>query len=86
MDVPFQSISLFFYKITKMKIKSFECPKSIRNYENNTLNVRCLFEKSFVPLAKQTKILYYRLSNFWTIKSTDFGILICNSFEFLAYS
>ena len=34
----FQFIYLFlyfFYKITKMKIKNFECPKSIRNYEKN---------------------------------------------------
>ena len=34
---PFQFIFLFFYKITKMKIKSFECPKSIRNYEKKIL-------------------------------------------------
>ena len=26
----------FFHKITKMKIKSFECLKSIRNYEKKT--------------------------------------------------
>ena len=30
---PFQFTLLFFWKITEMKIKSFECPKSIRNYE-----------------------------------------------------
>ena len=30
---PFQFIFLFFYKITTIKIKSFECLKSIRNYE-----------------------------------------------------
>ena len=29
----FQFIFLFFYNFTKIKIKSFECPKSIRNYE-----------------------------------------------------
>jgi hypothetical protein len=48
---PFQFIFLFVYKITKMKIKSFECPKeaaqptvgalechkSIRNYEKKIL-------------------------------------------------
>ena len=32
---PFQFI--FFYKITKMKIKSFECPKSIRNNEKKKI-------------------------------------------------
>ena len=26
-------VSIFFYQFTKIKIKSFECPKSIRNYE-----------------------------------------------------
>ena len=34
---PFQLFFLFFYKITEMKIKSFECPKSIRNYEKKIL-------------------------------------------------
>ena len=29
----FQFILLFFYKITKIKIKSFQCPKTIRNYK-----------------------------------------------------
>ena len=28
---------LFFKKITKIKMKSFECPKSIRNYEKKIL-------------------------------------------------
>ena len=34
---PFQFIFIFFYKITKMKIKSFECPKSIKNCEKKIL-------------------------------------------------
>ena len=56
--------NLFFYKITKMKIKSFECPKSIRNYEKkNTWNVRRLVNESFVPLAQRTSVLYCRLSD-----------------------
>ena len=54
----------FFYKITKMKIKSFECPKSIRNYEKNTWNVRCLVDESFVPSAQRASVLYWRLSDF----------------------
>ena len=54
----------FFYKITKMKIKSFECHKSIRNYEKkNTWNVRRLVDE-FVPSAQLTSVLYCRLSNF----------------------
>ena len=28
---PFNLFSYFFYKITKIKIKSFECPKSIKS-------------------------------------------------------
>ena len=48
-----------------MKIKSFECPKSIRNYEKkNTWNVRHLVNKSFVQSAQQTRVLYCRLSDF----------------------
>ena len=31
----FQFIFLFFYNFTKIKIKSFECSKSIRNYKKN---------------------------------------------------
>ena len=33
-----------------MKIKSFVCPKYIRNYEkNNAWNIRRLVDESFVP-------------------------------------
>ena len=34
---PFQFICFVLYKITKMKIKSFGCPKSIRKYEKRIL-------------------------------------------------
>ena len=34
---PFQFIFLSIYKIIKMKIKSFECPKSMRNYKKKIL-------------------------------------------------
>ena len=37
-----------------MKIKSFECPKSIRNYkEKNTWSIRRLVDESFVPSAQR---------------------------------
>ena len=37
-------------KILILKIKSFDWPKSVRNYEKkNTWNVRCLVDESFVP-------------------------------------
>ena len=48
-----------------MKIKSFECPKSIRNYEKkNTWNVRRLVDESFVTSAQRTSVVYCRLSDF----------------------
>ena len=47
-----------------MKIKSFECPKSIRKYKKNTWNVKHLVDDSFVPLAQGTSILYSRLLDF----------------------
>ena len=44
---PFQFIFLFQYKITKMKIESFDCPKSIKDYEKkNTWNVKRLVDDS----------------------------------------
>ena len=62
---PFDLFFLFFKKITKMKIKSFECLKSITNYEKkNTWNVRRMVNEWFVPLAQRTSILYCRLSDF----------------------
>ena len=52
-----------------MKIKSFECPKSIRNYEKkNSCYVRHLVDNSFVPSAQQTSVLYCKLSD---LKSFD---------------
>ena len=41
--------NLFSYKITEIKIKSFECPKSIKSIkENNTWNIRFSVDDSFV--------------------------------------
>ena len=61
----FQFVFLFFYKFTKIKAKSFECPKSIRNYEkDNALNIRRLVDESFVPATQRTSVLYCRLSDF----------------------
>ena len=58
-----------------MKVKSFECPKSIRNNEkNNTWNIRCLVDEtclvneSFVPAPQRTRVLLYcRLTDFWRV-------------------
>ena len=56
----------FFYKFTKIKMKSFEWPKSMRNYKkNNPWNIRRLVDESFVPANQRTSVLYWRLSDFW---------------------
>ena len=49
-----------------MKIKSLECPKSIKNYEKkNTWNVKRLVDNSVVPSTHQTRVLYNRLTDFY---------------------
>ena len=54
---------LFFFYNTKNK--EFECPKSIRNYENtNAWNIRCLVDESFLPSTQGPSISYWRLSDF----------------------
>ena len=58
----------FFYNFTKIKIKSFECAKSIRNYEkNNAWNIRRLVDESFVPSTQRPSVLYWWLTDFWPI-------------------
>ena len=60
----FNLFSYVFYNFTKMNIKSFECPKAIRNYEkNNAWNIKRLVGDSFVQMNQQSSILYYRLTN-----------------------
>ena len=42
-----------------MKIKSFECPKSIRNYEkNNAWNMLHLVDESVIPLTQRASVLH----------------------------
>ena len=49
----------------KLLIKSFECPKSTRNYEkNNAWNIRHLVDELFVPASQRASISYCRLSDF----------------------
>merc|ERR1712051_984568 len=61
----FRFIFLIFYKITKLKIKSFECPKSIKSIrKNNAWNIRLLVDDSFVPFSKQPSVIYCRLTDF----------------------
>ena len=56
-----------FYECTKIKMKSFECPKSIRNYikKNNAWNIRRLVDESFIPANQRTRVLYCRLSDLY---------------------
>ena len=63
-----ESFQFFFsYKFTKMKIKSFECPKSTWNYNrNNAWNIRFLVDKSLVLVNQRTSALYRRLLDFRT--------------------
>ena len=60
---PFNSFYYFFYKITKIKLKSFEYSKSIKSLKNKTWNIRRLVGDSFVPLSQRPSILYCRLSD-----------------------
>ena len=47
-----------------MKIKSFACPKSIRNYENkNAWNIRRLGGGSLGQTNQRTSVIYYKLMN-----------------------
>ena len=56
-------VSIFLYKFTRIKIKSFEFPLSIRNYKkDNAWNIRCLVD----DLSQQTsEPAYYILD--WRI-------------------
>ena len=69
---PFNFFYYFSYKITKMKIKSFECPKSIKSIKNdNTWNIRLLVDNSFVPSPMQPSVIYCRLTDFCLMMLTS---------------
>ena len=56
---------IFFIKLQKFKKRSFDCPKSIRNYKrNNAWNIRHLVDDSFVPLSKRPIISYCKSADF----------------------
>ena len=52
---PINSFYYFFYKITKIKLKSFEYSKSKKN---NTWNIRRLVDDSFVPSSLGPSVIY----------------------------
>ena len=78
---------IFLYKFTQIKIKIFECPKSIRNYKkDNAWNIRGLVNESFVQVNQRTSILYCRLLDFrlvfqvnWSSCLVDFTVDVSES-------
>ena len=60
--------SKLFYYFLIIKIKSFECPKSIRNYEKkNAWNIRRLVGGSLGQTNQRTSVIYYKLTNFKSV-------------------
>ena len=60
--------NLFFYEFTKIKIKSFECPKSRRNYnENNAWNIRHLVKEMIIPYTHRHIVSYWRLRDLYDL-------------------
>ena len=76
-----KTLSIYFSvnKIAKMKIKSFECPKSIRNYEkkilvmSDTWSTSCLSHRPIKPAHYNVDCQIYtallRFNNLKTIKA-----------------
>ena len=61
---PFQFA--FLHKITKMKMKSFECPKSIRNYKKKILGMSDTWSTSH--LSHRSSIPAYYIANCWILE------------------
>ena len=68
----FNLFSYFFYNFTKIKIKSFECPKSIRNYEKKIL-LGTSDAWLMSCLSQRPSVLYWRLSYLWTHPTMFYG-------------
>jgi hypothetical protein len=75
----FQFIFLFFYKITKIKVKNFERPESIKSIKkNNTWNIRLLVNDSFVPSSNQPSVIYCRLTDFRRVTENNYRVSLIN--------
>ena len=62
-------IFFIFYKITKLKIKNFEFPKTIKSIkESNLSKIRLLVDNLLVPWSKQPSVIYWRLTDFTLIQ------------------
>ena len=71
----FQFIFLFSYNFTKIKIKSFECPKSIKNYEkSNAWNIKRLVDESFVPSTHRPSEPLYYIEDCWIFAMATLGL------------
>ena len=59
-----KSFKLFYYFLI-IKIKSFKCPKIIRNYGKKILGtIRRLVGGSLGQMNQRTRVIYYKLTNF----------------------
>ena len=57
-----------------IKIKNFECPKSIRNYEkNNAWNIRLLVGGLLGQTNKRPIVICIRLTKFISVAALDLG-------------
>ena len=48
--------------------------RALKTQKNNTWNIRCLVDESFVPSAKRTSVLYCRLTDFKPANQTTKNI------------
>ena len=66
---PFQTLFQFVSSSFYNKIKSFECPKSMRNNEkNNAWNIRHLVDESSALASQRTSVSYCRLTDFKALR------------------
>ena len=74
----FSKIFLIYSLFFLIKIRSFECPKSIKNYEKtNAWIIRRLDNESFVSASQQTSILYCSLTDFLSWDKITRKIFLC---------
>ena len=71
----FNLLFLFFYKITKIKIKSFECPKAIRNYEKKILETSDAWSTSRLS-HRPSKPAYY-IVDCWIFRMIWVYVTVC---------
>ena len=64
--------NVFFHRFTKINWKKFCTEFSKKLWKkNNTWNIRCLVNESFVPATQQASILYWRLTDLQKMPSAS---------------